>query len=133
MPTSRNSVPIAYEPPEMPPKKKYARIHHSQFGGAAKCSAGGIGLLVHPLGAEREHAGNEADDGGDEAARVPREVVAARQRRILSARQLVDLGLVHEQEEGVEAPVHLRVAAVELRLLVARGLQRGEALVGRGL
>src|SRR5437667_49041 len=75
VPTSRSSVPIAYEPPEIPPKKKYARIHHSQFGGAAKCSAGGIGLLIHPLRAEREHTGDEAEDRGDEAARVPREVV----------------------------------------------------------
>src|SRR5438093_387695 len=98
----------------MPPKKKYARIHHSQFGGAAKCSAGGIGLLIHPLRAEREHTGDEAEDRGDEAARVPREVVAAGQRGVLRARQLVDLGPVQEQEERVVLGAHDRVRGTHL-------------------
>src|SRR3954470_17554282 len=110
----------------MPPSTKYPRIHHSQFGAAAKCSAGGIGRLSagHARAAEREDAGDEPSDRGHGAAEITGHVVARWELRVLGVRQVVRLRLVHQQEERVEAAVHLRIAAVELRGLVARALER---------
>src|SRR2546430_15889246 len=45
LPHSRSMVPITKAPPEMPAKKKYRRMYHSQCGGEAKSS---FGISPHP-------------------------------------------------------------------------------------
>ena len=45
LPHSRSMVPMTKAPPEMPAKKKYRRMYHSQCGGTTKCS---LGITLSP-------------------------------------------------------------------------------------
>src|SRR5256885_14834527 len=54
LPHSRSMVPMTNAPPEMPAKKKYRRMYHSQCGGATKSSLG-IKVLSPPAGGRAAH------------------------------------------------------------------------------
>src|SRR5207245_3339430 len=88
---------------------------------------------IHAAVTEREQPRDQTDDGGRHAADITGKIVPARERRVRLIGELVDLGLVHQQEERVEPAVDLVVASVELRLLIAGGLERRQALVGDGM
>src|SRR5215831_20157588 len=110
----------------MPPRKKYQTMYHSHCGAATKCS--GMALLLPAAIAERDDGAHDAEDRRHQRAHVAPDVVASGQHRVLRAGQPVGLGLVHEEEEGVQAAVLL--VAVEPGLRHALSLELGHPGAG---
>src|SRR5215831_2206425 len=110
----------------MPPRKKYQTMYHSHCGAATKCS--GMALLLPAAIAERDDGAHDAEERRHQRAQVAPDVVASGQHRVLRAGQTVGLGLVHEEEEGVETAVLL--VAVQPGLRHALGLELGDASAG---
>src|SRR5262245_62709630 len=99
-------------PPAIPPRKKYQTMYHSHCGGETKCSI--IALLLPTALAEREDRADDAEDSRHQGSEVAGRVVPARQHGALGRGQPVDLRLVGQQEQRVQAAVLL--VAVEARL-----------------
>src|SRR3981081_538630 len=76
--------------------------------------------------AKRDQPGNDSEGGRDGAAQVSEQVVSSRQDRVGRVWKLIDLGLVHQQEEVVESAVDALIAAVELCAGVTLLMQRRE-------
>src|SRR5207244_13100940 len=110
-----------YTPPVTPPTKKYSTIHQPQLGAAKEgLKSGGIGR-IHPAFAERQHAGETGQNGGDYSQTAADGQVATGQVRRLGKTER--RRCVFDQIERIEAAQHGFIAAVQSRLGVASLLQ----------
>src|SRR5437868_4248279 len=121
-------------PPAIPPTKKYRTMNQVQCGAPLKnvsdIAGSSPALLVHaPF--PQAYDGQQSEDGRAGHGEAPA-LGEVRGRQLRMARQPVDLGLVHEEIEGVQpAERSGRACAVELRG-DALGLELSDALLGAG-
>src|SRR5262245_2519111 len=99
-------------------------MYHSHCGGATKCC--GMALLLSASLAERDHRADQAQHGRRQRAEIAPEIVAARQLRVRCVGEPVHLGLVGDEEEGMEPAVLLVAVQARLRhALTAQLIQPG--------
>src|SRR5262245_36067346 len=110
----------------MPPRKKYQTMYTPTA--AERRSAEAWPLLLPAATAEGDDGAHDAEDRRDQGAHVAADVVASRQHSVLGVGQSVSLGLVHEEEESVQAAVLL--VAVEPGLRHPLSLELGHPGAG---